>query len=152
MSELYFDDFKIGDRFETDGLTVTEQAILDFGRRYDQQPYHINLEAAEHSMFGGLIGSGIQTILLSFGLFFGSNLIQASSIASPGMDEIRFHGPLKPGDTIRVNLEVTDSKASRSKPDRGVIWMRHDTVNQHDDIIMSMTVMHMLKRRPDPAP
>jgi acyl dehydratase len=152
VSDLFFDDFPIGARFETAGLTVTEQAILDFGRRYDQQPYHINLEAAGQSMFGGLIASGIQTIVLSFGLFFGRNLIQASSLASPGMDEIRFHGPLKPGDTIHVTVEVTDAKPSRSKPDRGVIWMRHDTLNQHDAIIMSMTVRHILKRRPDPTP
>ena len=151
MKALYFDDFAVGARFETGGLTVTEQAILDFGRRYDQQPYHINLAAAGQSQFGGLIASGIQTILLSFGLFFGRNLIQASSLASPGMDEIRFHEPLKPGDTIRVVVEVTEAKPSRSKPDRGLIWMRHQTINQRDDVIMTMTVMHMLKRRPDQA-
>ncbi len=151
MTALYFDDFPVGARFETGGLTVTEQAILDFGRRYDQQPYHINVEAAGQSLFGGLIASGIQTIQLSFALFFGRNLIQASSLASPGMDEIRFHEALKPGDTIRVVVEVIDAKPSRSKPDRGVIWMRHETINQLDDVIMTMTVMHMLKRRPGSA-
>ena len=147
MPELYFDDFQIGDRFESGGLTVTERAILDFARAYDQQPFHIDAHAAAEGPFGGLIASGIHTFVLSSALFFGLDVVQHAGLGSPGIDTIRWHLPLRPGDTIRITAEVVELRPSRSKPDRGVVWMDHETRNREDELIMTAKVMHMLRRR-----
>ncbi len=148
MPELYFDDFQIGDRFASAGLTVTERAILDFARIYDQQPFHIDTNAARDSPFGGLIVSGIHTVTLSMALFFGLDIVQHAGLGSPGIDGIRWHHPLRPGDTIRITAAVTKLHPSRSRPDRGVVWMHHETINQAHMVIMTGQVMHMLRRRP----
>ncbi len=148
MKALYFDDFQTGDRFASGGLTVTERAILDFARIYDQQPFHIDTNAARDSPFGGLIASGIHTVTLSMALFFGLDIVQSAGLGSPGIDGIRWHHPLRPGDTIRITAEVTKLHRSRSRLDRGLIWMHHETINQSDMVIMTAQVMHMLRRRP----
>ena len=150
MPKLFFDDFRIGDRFASAGLTVTERAILDFARVYDQQPFHIDVNAARDSQFGGLVASGIHTITLSMALFFGLDIVQHAGLGSPGIDGIRWHHPLRPDDTIRITAEVTKLHPSRSRPDRGVIWMHHETINQTDLVIMTAQVMHMLRRRTAP--
>ena len=147
MPKLFFDDFQIGDRFASTGLTVTERAILDFARIYDQQPFHIDVNAAGDSQFGGLVASGIHTMTLSMALFFGLDIVQHAGLGSPGIDGIRWHHPLRPGDTIRITAEVSKLHPSRSRPDRGVIWMHHETINQSDVVIMTSHVMHMLRRR-----
>ena len=148
MPELYFDDFQIGDRFASGGLTVTERAILDFARLYDPQPFHIDGNTAPDGPFGGLIASGIHTVTLSMALFFGLDIVQHAGLGSPGIDGIRWHHPLRPGDTIRITADVTKLHLSRSRPDRGVVWMDHETINQADTVIMTAQVMHMLRRRP----
>ncbi|HYM32007.1 MAG TPA: MaoC family dehydratase [Candidatus Cybelea sp.] len=146
MSELYFDDFQPGQRFESMGLTVTEGQIIDFALRYDPQPFHMDAEAAKKHQFGGLIASGFQTLSLSFSLFFRLRIIEHANLGSPGMEEVRWLKPLRPGDTIHTVVEVLSVKASQSKPDRGVVTMRHDTINQHGELIMTVNCLHMLKR------
>ncbi len=148
MPELHFDDFQICDRFASGGLTVTERAIMDFARVYDQQPFHIDGHAASDGPFGGLVASGIHTVTLSMALFFGLEIVQHAGLGSPGIDGIRWHHPLRPGDTIRITAEVTKLHPSRSRPDRGLVWMHHETINQADMVIMTAQVMHMLRRRP----
>ncbi len=150
MPELYFDDFQIGDRFASGGLTVTERAILDFARLYDPQPFHIDGNTAPDGPFGGLIASGIHTVTLSMALFFGLDIVQHAGLGSPGIDEIRWHHPLRQDDTIRITADVTKLHPSRSRPDRGVVWMHHETINQAGMVIMTAQVMHMLRRRPAP--
>ena len=144
----WFDDFAVGQTFSTAGLTVSEAAILDFALIYDPQPMHLDTPAATAGPFGGLIASGFQTLSLSFSLFFRLGIVSESNLGSPGLDELRWKRPLRPGDTIRVVAEVVAIKPSTSKPDRGVVTMRHDTFNQRDELILSVTGMHMLRRRP----
>lgn len=144
----WFDDFAVGQTFSTAGLTVSEAAILDFALVYDPQPMHLDVPAAAAGPFGGLIASGFQTLSLSFSLFFRLGIVSESNLGSPGLDELRWKRPLRPGDTIRVVAEVVAIKPSTSKPDRGVVTMRHDTFNQNDELILSVTGMHMLRRRP----
>lgn len=144
----WFDDFSVGQTFSTAGLTVTEASILDFALVYDPQPMHLDVPAATAGPFGGLIASGFQTLSLSFSLFFRLGIVSESNLGSPGLDELRWKRPLRPGDTIRVVAEVVAIKPSTSKPDRGVVTMRHDTFNQNDELILSVTGMHMLRRRP----
>ena len=154
MTVRYFDDFAVGDRFVTASKTVTESEILHFAFEFDPQPFHIDAAAAADTPFGGLIASGFHTLSLSMSLFFRLRLLERPNLGSPGIDEIRWLQPLRPGDTIHQVAEVIDLKRSKSKPDRGVIWMRHDTLNQQNEIIMQLRCMHMLRRRigaPDQA-
>lgn len=147
----YFDDFAVGQTYRSAGVTVTESMILDFALMYDPQPIHLDAQQAAMGQYGGLIASGFQTLALSFRLFFQLNLVAAQNLGSPGMDELRWKAPLRPGDTIHVEVTVVESKASTSKPDRGIVRMRHDTVNQDGTVILSLLAMHMLRRRPGPA-
>lgn len=145
----FFDDYVVGDRFVTDSVTVTEGMILQFGRGFDTQLFHTNVDAASDSNFGGLIGSGLQTLNLSFALFFRMELVQPVALGSPGLDNVRWMQPLRPDDTIHVICEVLEARPSRSKPDRGMIIMRHDTFRHDDTRIMTFNCMHLLRRRQD---
>jgi acyl dehydratase len=149
MTDMYFGDFEIGQTFVTHGKTLSEAEILQFAMVYDPQPLHMNAELAKDGIHGGLISSGFQTISLSFSLFFRLGILDAANLGSPGFDELRWLKPVRPGDTIRMEAEVIELKPSRSKPDRGVIFMEHRTLNQHDEVVMTVKCMHMLRRRPD---
>ncbi len=151
MKDYCFDDLKIGDRFETERIMVTEDDIVGFARQFDPQPFHTDRQAAAESDFGGIVASGFHMLSLSFGLFFRTRVIEKHNLGSPGMDHIRWFKPLRPDDTIYSTAEVTDLKPSRSRPDRGSVWMRHDTINQKGEIIMSVDCIHRLRRRPNPA-
>lgn len=147
MTSLYFDEFFVGEKFETAAETVSEADIVAFAKVFDPQPFHVDRAAAERTHFHGLIASGFHTLSLSFALFFRMRLLEEANLGSPGMEDVRWVRPLRPGDTIHVVAEVTAQRASQSKPDRGVVWMRHDTINQRGELVMSVNCMHMLKRR-----
>ncbi len=144
---LYLDDLKAGQRFATGSITVSEAEIIAFAKQFDPQYYHIDPEAAKKSAFGGLIASGFHTLSLSFRLFFDLNLWPESVIASPGMDQVKWLKPMRPGDTISAAAEVVEVKASTSKPDRGVVIMDHPCWNQHNEMILTLRCAHMLRRR-----
>jgi acyl dehydratase len=126
---------------------VTEAQILEFARVYDPQPFHIDVEAAKATEFNGLIASGFHTLSLSFSLFFRLGVFARANLGSPGMEELRWLKPLRPNDTIRVEAEVMEVKPSHSKPDRGIVVMRHDTFNQRGELILTVNCLHRLKRR-----
>jgi acyl dehydratase len=144
----YFDDFKPGARFETVPLLVSEALIVEFGRFYDPQPFHVDPQAAKETIYGGLIASGLQTIALAFKLFLESGTLATSSLGSPGLDEIRWKAPVRPGDTIRVVAEVLETRPSTSKPDRGIVRILYTTLNQRGETIMTMIGNQLLRRRP----
>lgn len=146
MTALYLDDLLPGQRFETPGLTISESQILQFARDFDPQPFHIDAEAARATEFGGLIASGFHTLSLSFSLFFRLGLFAASNLGSPGMEDVRWLKPLRPGDTIRAAADVLQVLPSQSRPDRGIAKMRHDTWNQRGELILSVNCLHRLKR------
>ena len=147
MGERYFEDFKAGQVFESRGVTLTEAQILDFALTYDPQPFHIDRQAAEASPYGGLIASGFQTMALGFRMFYQENIIGACSVGSPGMDELRWLKPVKPGDTLRTTAEVLATRPSRSKTDRGTAEIAVSIRNQHDEPVMTFrTTIIMLKR------
>ncbi len=147
MGERYFDDFEIGERFASAGVTLSEAQILDFALTYDPQPIHIDKEAAAKGPFGGLIASGFQTLMLAFRLFYQQNIINSASLGGPGMDEIRWLAPVRPGDTIHVLAEVAEKRPSRSRPDRGTLVMRYEVRNQRDEPVMTYFISHILRRR-----
>ena len=144
---LYLDDLKQGQRFDTASVTVTESDIVAFARQFDPQYYHVDPEAAKASAFGGLIASGFHTLSLSMRLFFDLKLWPEAVIASPGMENVKWLKPMRPGDTIRAAAEVVDVKVSTTKPDRGVVIMDHPCWNQNDELILNLRCAHMLRRR-----
>ena len=144
---MYFDDFKVGDEFESSGITLTESLIIDFALKYDPQPIHLDATAAAAGPFGGLIASGFQTAALTFRLFWQTGLIADSSLGSPGLDELRWLKPVRPGDTLRVVVKVVEVRRSRSKPDRGVVRMAYTTLNQQGEAVMTLVGNQLLKAR-----
>jgi acyl dehydratase len=145
---LYFEDFKPGDRFESASLTVTEALIVEFARFYDAQVFHTDPEAARATIYGGLIASGLQTIALTFKLFLETGVVAPSSLGSPGLDEIRWKAPVRPGDTLRVVIEVLEVRPSTSKPDRGIVRMLYTTLNQRDEAVATLIGNQLCRRRP----
>ena len=152
MRALYFEDFAPGDRFESAPLPISEALIVEFGRFYDAQVFHTDPEAAKATVYGGLIASGLQTIALTFKLFLETGAIAASSLGSPGLDEVRWKRPVRPGDTLHVLAEVIEARPSTSKPDRGIIRVRYTTVNQQNETVMTLIGNQLIARRPAGVP
>ena len=149
MHYAYFDDLKVGQRFETLGWTLTESSIIGFAAAYDPQYFHIDAEAAKSGPFGGLISSGFHTLVAGYRMLFQSCYIAPqASLGSPGIDELRWTKPVKPGDTLRMRGEVLELRESKSKPDRGVARFRIEIVNQIDEIVLSALPLWILKKRP----
>ncbi|MEX0759184.1 MAG: MaoC family dehydratase [Tistlia sp.] len=147
----HLDDFAVGERFVSRGATLTEAQILDFAWQWDPQPFHLDAEAAADWGFGGLIASGFQTLLVGFRLFYQENVWNAASLGSPGLDEIRFLRPVRPGDTIHTEAEVLEVRPSRSKVDRGSLRMRYEVVNQAGEPVLSFVAIQILRRRVEGA-
>ena len=143
----YFDDFKPGDRFGSAPLAVSEALIVEFGRFYDPQLFHTDPQAASETIYGGLIASGLQTIALTFKLFLETGTLAGSSLGSPGLDEIRWKVPVRPGDTPRVVAEVLEVRASSSKPDRGIVRIHYTTMNQRGEAVLTFVGNQLLRRR-----
>ena len=147
MYNWYFDDLTPGARFETAGKTLSEAEILDFAFRYDPQPFHMDVGYAEVGPYGGLIASGIQTIAVALRLFFQARVFAPEiSIGSPGVDELRWLKPVRPGDTLRAAGEILEVRASRSKPERGIVRYRMEVLNQRDEAVMTMISATLVRR------
>lgn len=149
--ERYFEDFRPGEVTEFGDYLVTEQEIVEFATRYDPQPFHIDRAAAADSIFGDLIASGWMTGSIMMRLLVDHFISPASSMGSPGVDEVRWHRPVRPGDRLRVRLTVIEAKRSQSKPDRGIVRVQQEMLNQHGDTVMSLRGMSLAKCR-GPAP
>ena len=149
MHTRWFNEFQVGDRCETRGITLTDSQIVDFALTYDPQHMHVDATAAEAGPFGGLIASGFQTLALSFRLFYDLGLVVDSNIVGPGMDEVRWTAPVKPGDTIRTAVEVIEARESRSKPDRGTVRFQFTVLNQRDETVMTYLAITIIRKRPE---
>ena len=108
MAERYFEDFAQGERFTSASASLSAAEITAFARTYDPQPFHIDPEAAAQTPFGGLIASGFQTLALAFRLFYDERVIAACSLGSPGIDKLRWHRPVRPGDSLTTEVEVRE--------------------------------------------
>ncbi len=144
--DLWLDDFRPGQRFTTEGATLSEAQIMAFAFEWDPQPFHIDKPAAAQSAYGGIIASGFQTLLVAFRLILQARIFNAASMGSPGMDEIRWLRPVRPDDTLRVEAEVLEVRPSKSRPDRGMVRIAYTVTNQHGEAVMTFTVTHILKR------
>lgn len=147
MPKYYFEDFRVGETMPLSSRCVTEEEIIAFARQFDPQPFHADPEAARSSIYGGLIASGWHTCCLVMRLMCDGYLLETASLGSPGMDEIRWLKPVRPGDTIRGEQLTLDAHVSKSKPDRGVVHSAWRIYNQNDELIMTMRGMVLFSRR-----
>lgn len=147
MHTRWFEDFHVGDRFESRGASLTESQIVDFALAYDPQHMHVDIASAESGPFGGLIASGFQTLALSFRLFYDLGLLHRSNIVGPGLDEVRWIAPVRPGDTIRTVVEVLEARPSRSRPDRGSVRLGFTVLNQKGETVLTYQAMTILRRK-----
>ncbi|HEX7658202.1 MAG TPA: MaoC family dehydratase [Pseudonocardiaceae bacterium] len=146
--ERYFEDYAPGSVFDGGTLTLSADEIIDFARKYDPQAFHIDPVAAENGPFGGLVASGWHTVSATMRVLVENYLSGASSLGSPGVDDIRWLRPVRPGDVLRVRATVLDSKVSNSKPDRGVVRTKVEALNEADEPVFHMTVLGLVRRRP----
>ena len=145
----WFEDFAVGDVSEFGPVTVTEAEIVDFAERFDPQPFHVDHEAAAASPFGGLIASGWHTVALFMGMYVRGVLLDSASLGSPGVEEVRWLAPVRPGDELRGRSTVTDVRASSTNPRRGTVFTTNEVVNQDGTVVMTMKARGFIARRAD---
>lgn len=148
MSFRYFEDFAVGEMIELGSRSISEQEIIDFGQQFDPQSFHVDRDAAKSSIFGGLIASGWHSCALLMRLMVDGMIKDSSSMGSPGIDEIRWIIPVRPGDTLTARYKVLEIKPSTSKPDRGVIFCECELENAQGQIVMTMRSRGLFGRRP----
>lgn len=131
MADLYFDDIEEGHRRELGSYTVPREEMMEFARRYDPQPIHVDEEAASESIFGGVIASGWYTASVCMRLLVDEFLGEAASMGSLGLDELRWQTPVRAGDTLTVSNEILETRRSESRDDRG--YVRNKTIAHNQD-------------------
>lgn len=147
-ADRYFEDYLPGTVWDLGEVSVSGDEMIDFALRYDRQPLHTDPVAAQDGPFAGLIASGWQTCALSMQRFVPGYLSARSSLGSPAIDELRFPVPVRPGDRLRVSATVLDARVSASRPDRGIVRTRLETVNGDGTRVLSMTIVNLFLRRP----
>ncbi len=148
MPRRYLEDFVPGAVFEAGSVPIAEHEIVEFARRYDPQPFHVDPEAARASIYGGLIASGWQTVAVTMRLLVDNVFGESAGMGSPGVDELRWLRPVRPGDTLAPRVTVLESRPSQSKPDRGILRFRVEVHNQDGELAMSMVGAAFIARRP----
>lgn len=143
----WFEDFPVGMTVEIPGPVLTRESILEYAQRYDPQPFHVDEEAAKQSPYGGLIASGWHTVSLAMRMICDAYLLDAASLGSPGVNQVRWLKPVRPGDSLRLRMTVLEAKPSTSKPDRGTVLHRWDVLNQNGETVMTMEGYGMFRRR-----
>ncbi|MCP3138419.1 MaoC family dehydratase [Pyxidicoccus xibeiensis] len=144
----YFEDFQPGDASEHGPYVVSREEIIAFAKQFDPQPFHLSDEGGREGIFGGLIASGWHTASICHRLIVEGLLGKAASLGSPGLDELRWLKPVRPGDALSVRTEVVSTTPSRSKQDRGAIKFRFEVRNQHGEVVMTEIANALFSRRP----
>jgi acyl dehydratase len=145
---MWWEDFKVGDSAEMGKHRFTEDEIIAFARQFDPQPFHTDPQAAARSAFGGLIASGWHTCAIGMRLMVEDYVSRTVSLGSPGVDEIRWLKPVRPGDTLTYRRTVLESRASASRPGVGLVKQRWEAANQRGELVLSMEGWGMFGRRP----
>ena len=144
----YFEDYQPGSAFELGAVTVTEAQIVDFARQFDPQEMHLDAARAAEGPFGGLIASGWHTASLMMSLLVREFLDSGTSLGSPGIDELRWPSPVRPGDKLTVKVSILEARKSRTKPDRGLLFSHIEVRNQAGDTVMTVKAMNLVRCRP----
>jgi acyl dehydratase len=144
----YFEDIKVGDRASFGSYAVTREEVLEFARKYDAQPFHLSDEAAAKTHFGRLAASGWHTCSMTMAMFVAwLEEHPQASLGAAGIDELRWLRPVYPGDTLRVETEVLEARASQTKP-MGILRTRMTTFNQDGEPVLSFIPTTLIQRRP----
>lgn len=144
---LHWEDFPKGSMRDCGSTRVSREAVLDFARQFDPQPFHVDDEAARNSLFGGLAASGWHTCSMAMRLMCDAYLLRSTSLGSPGLDELRWLKPVHPGDDLTLRMTVLDTRPMRSKPEVGLVQSHWELFNQHGDCVLSMKGWGMFRRR-----
>jgi acyl dehydratase len=144
----YFEDLRVGQKFTSTSLRVDTEAIKGFAEQFDPQPFHLDEDQARHSVFAGLAASGWHTAALSMRLCLASDFRPAGGILGTG-GELIWSKPVRPGDALRVEIEIIETRPSRSRPEQGVVKIRVATLNQHGDTVQTFSPTLLVDRRPD---
>jgi acyl dehydratase len=145
---IWWEDFRLGESAEMGRHTFSEEEILAFGRQYDPQPFHADPAAAQGTVFGGVIASGWQTCAVAMRLMVESYVRKTVSLGSPGVDNIRWLKPVRPGDTLVYKRVVIETRASMTRKGVGLVKHRYEAVNQAGDLVLTMEGWGMFGRRP----
>lgn len=148
VEDRWFEDYVPGSVYEFGRASLSEDEIVAFARTYDPQQIHTDPTWATTGPFGGLIASGMQTMAACMRIYVDHYISQVASLASPGLDEIRFPRPVRPRDELRVRVTVANARVSRSKPDRGLVHTDIEVLNQDDEVALSFTAMNFFACRP----
>ena len=148
MPTIYLDDFQPGQVRECGQHVVTKEEIVEFATRYDPQPFHTDEAAAQASPYGGLIASGWMTCALAMRMVCDGYLLDAASLGSPGVDQVRWLRPVRPGDVLRMRVTIREVRVSQSKPDRGIVRTGWEMFNQNDELVLTTEGTGMFRRRP----
>lgn len=146
--ERWFDDYQPGEVFEFGQHLVTQDEIIEYARRYDPQPFHVDPVAARSSIYGDVIASGWMTAGVAMRMMCEHFIPPASSLGSPGIDHLRWVVPVRHGDRLSLRATVLEVRRSQTKPDRGVVTVRQELLNQHGAIVMSLDGKSMHRVRP----
>lgn len=151
IDNRYFEDYVEGDIHSFGSIEVEADEVIAFAKRFDPQSFHTDPEAARLTPFGGIIASGWHTAGLMMRLYVEHYLTHVASLASPGLDELRWLRPVRPGDRLSVRVTVLKTAASKSKPDRGAVTSLVEVFNQANEPVMSLKVVNIIGRRPERA-
>jgi acyl dehydratase len=146
--ERYFEDYVAGSVHEFGDFTVTEADVVDFAKRFDPQYIHTDPDSAKNGPFKGLIASGWHSGAILCRLMVDHYLSHIASLGSPGVDEMRWLHPVRPGDKLRIRTKITETRLSKSKPDRGLVSCEVEMINQEDQPVMSLKITNLLSKRP----
>ncbi len=150
--KYYWEDFSVGVVREFGQRKITEQEIVEFAREYDPQRFHISQDEAEQTIFKGLIASGWQTCSIMMRMMCDDFLLDSSSMGSPGLENLKWHKPVRPNDVLSLRTEVLEARAMKSKPDTGLVHLLWQCKNQEDEVVTSMQGwMMFLKRDSQPS-
>lgn len=147
--KTYWEDFKTGERKNIGSVVVEKDDVIEFASRYDPQPFHVDEEAAKRSIYGGLIASGWHTCAIVMRLMCDSYMLEAASLGSPGMENVRWLRPVRPGDTLTAYRTIEETRVSASRPDRGIVKTIWEVENQKGELVLTMSgVQFFLRRNP----
>ena len=144
----YWDDYEIGQKFDLGSTSFTADEVVDFARQYDPQSFHVDAGAARQSMFGGLIASGWHVTAKLMRLFVDNYVDQRTALGSPGVDEVRWLKPVRPGDTLNAWVECAGKVPSKSRPEIGIVHEHWRATNQKGELVMTLKGTNMVRRRP----
>ncbi len=145
--KTYWEDFETGERKNIGSVVVDKDEVIKFASRYDPQPFHVDEAAAKQSIYGGLIASGWHTCAMVMRLMCDSYLLESASLGSPGIENVRWLRPVRPGDRLTAYRTIEETRLSTSRPDRGIVKTLWEVENQKGELVLTMSGIQFFLRR-----